>query len=108
MDPEKTARHRRLFCVAARFLTIIFFTFLSTACGDATGSSSDEITIETNSLDDGWETVGYSVQLSASGGSAGQYGWSLGGGALPDGIVLDGEGRLDMPAPGRLVIMRAH
>ncbi|MEX2375115.1 MAG: putative Ig domain-containing protein [Dehalococcoidia bacterium] len=65
------------------------FGELSNVASGATGASDDPVALEleTSSLPSGTEGVAYSETLSAGGGD-GAYAWSVGSGALPEGLNL--------------------
>lgn len=64
--------------------------------GDITISvlPAEEVFIETETLADAVLGYPYSVPFAASGGSGGGYVWAIGGGALPEGLVLAPGGLL--------------
>ena len=85
-----------------RVATLASFTlialFLVQGCSSGSSSSAPKtpteptLLIVTNTVTAGTVGVGYSMTLTASGGSASGYSWSLSAGALPAGLALSSAG----------------
>lgn len=87
-------RKKKTWMILALLLTLIFSTMvLYAADGDSPENESQPLQITTSYLPLGRYGEEYQAQITAAGGSGG-YEFSLAGGSMPDGLVLDTDGTI--------------